>query len=200
MNASLTLEQIIQEEFEAIIAEQRGAVIRQAPTAKFNAQRIAQQIYDAKGIIDDEASALDAIRQIKNIKQYQQVFSELKKLTDGPGIAAYLKSFLSDSDRIQAAIHLYDVLPASHYDWTVKKLVSYDMLKTALSTLAGKGSNYDEMRYGDLPGRSINQIHKMIQDPAMYKDIAQRDEFDQQSKTGVTASDIFLKPFVSTEY
>jgi hypothetical protein len=37
MNAALTLEQIIQQELEAIIAEQRGAVIRQAPTAKFNA-------------------------------------------------------------------------------------------------------------------------------------------------------------------
>ena len=79
MNASLTLEQIIQQELEAIIAEQRGAVIRQGPTTKFNAQRIAQQIYDAKGsILDDEDSALQAIRQIKNIKQYQQVFSELK--------------------------------------------------------------------------------------------------------------------------
>lgn len=201
MNASLTLEQIIQQELEAIIAEQRGAVIRQGPTTKFNAQRIAQQIYDAKGsILDDEDSALQAIRQIKNIKQYQQVFSELKKLTEGRGIAEYLKSFMSAGDLVKVAIHLHDVLPSSQYSWTVKKLVTYDMLKTALSTLSGKGSNYDEMRYGDLPGRSINQIRKMIEDPAMYKDIAQQDEFDQQSKTGVTASDILLKPFVSTEY
>ena len=201
MNASLTLEQIIQQELEAIIAEQRGAVIRQGPTTKFNAQRVAQQIYDAKGsVLDDEDSALQAIRQIKNIKQYQQVFSELKKLTEGRGIAEYLKSFMSAGDLVKVAIHLHDVLPSSQYSWTVKKLVTYDMLKTALSTLSGKGSNYDEMRYGDLPGRSINQIRKMIEDPAMYKDIAQRDEFDQQSKTGVTASDILLKPFVSTEY
>ena len=201
MNAALTLEQIIQQELEAIIAEQRGAVIRQAPTAKFNAKRVAKQIYDAKGTFsDDEQSAINAIRQIKNIDQYKQVFSSLKRLTDGRGIAAYLKSFLSAGDRVEVAIHLYDVLPASQYSWTVKKLVTYDMLKTALSTVAGKGSRYNKMQYGDLPGRSINQIRKMFDDPAMYKDIAQRDEFDQQSKKGVTASDILLKPFVSTEY
>ena len=201
MNAALTLEQIIQQELEAIIAEQRGAVIRQAPTAKFNAKRVAKQIYDAKGTFsDDEQSAINAIRQIKNIDQYKQVFSSLKRLTDGRGIAAYLKSFLNAGDIVEVAIHLYDVLPASQYSWTVKKLVTYDMLKTALSTVAGKGSRYNKMQYGDLPGRSINQIRKMFDDPAMYKDIAQRDEFDQQSKKGVTASDILLKPFVSTEY
>ena len=201
MNAALTLEQIIQQELEAIIAEQRGAVIRQAPTAKFNAKRVAKQIYDAKGTFsDDEQSAINAIRQIKNIDQYKQVFSSLKRLTGGRGIAAYLKSFLSAGDRVEVAIHLYDVLPASQYSWTVKKLVTYDMLKTALSTVTGKGSRYNKMQYGDLPGRSINQIRKMFDDPAMYKDIAQRDEFDQQSKKGVTASDILLKPFVSTEY
>ena len=201
MNAALTLEQIIQQELEAIIAEQRGAAIRQAPTAKFNAKRVAKQIYDAKGTFsDDEQSAINAIRQIKNIDQYKQVFSSLKRLTDGRGIAAYLKSFLNAGDIVEVAIHLYDVLPASQYSWTVKKLVTYDMLKTALSTMAGKGSRYNKMQYGDLPGSSINQIRKMFDDPAMYKDIAQRDEFDQQSKKGVTASDILLKPFVSTEY
>ena len=201
MNAALTLEQIIQQELEAIIAEQRGAVIRQAPTAKFNAKRVAKQIYDAKGTFsDDEQSAINAIRQIKNIGQYKQVFSSLKRLTGGRGIAAYLKSFLSAGDIVRVAIHLYNVLPASQYSWTVKKLVTYDMLKTALSTVTGKGSRYNKMQYGDLPGRSINQIRKMFDDPAMYKDIAQRDEFDQQSKKGVTASDILLKPFVSTEY
>jgi hypothetical protein len=201
MNAALTLEQIIQQELEAIIAEQRGAVIRQAPTAKFNAKRVAKQIYDAKGTFsDDEQSAINAIRQIKNIDQYKQVFSSLKRLTGGRGIAAYLKSFLSAGDIVEVAIHLYDVLPASQYSWTVKKLVTYDMLKTALSTVAGKGSRYNKMQYGDLPGRSINQIRKMFDDPAMYKDIAQRDDFDQQSKKGVTTSDILLKPFVSTEY
>jgi hypothetical protein len=199
MNAALTLEQIIQQELEAIIVEQRGAVIRQAPTAKFNAKRVAKQIYDAKGTFsDDEHSAINAIRQIKNIDQYKQVFSSLKRLTDGRGIAAYLKSFLSAEDRVQVAIHLYDVLPASQYSWTVKKLVTYDMLKTALSTVTGKGSRYNKLQYGDLPGRSINQIRKMFDDPAMYKNVAQQDA--ETERDGFDASDILFRPFVSTEY
>ena len=207
MNASLRLEQIIQEELEVILSEQRGAIFKQAPEKKFSADRIAKQIYDAKGtFVDDEESALKAIRQIKNIDQYQQVFSALKnmpdRLIDGGArprnIAAYLKSFLSDSDRIQAAIHLYDVLPASHYNWTVKKLVSYDDLKSALSALVGRGSRYDELRFGDLPGRAINQIRKMFEDPAMYKNVAQQDAETEQD--GFDASDILFRPFVSTEY
>lgn len=206
MNSSLTFEQIIQEELEAVLSEQRQAVFKQIPSAKFNARRIAKQLYDAKGtIIDDEELALKAIRQIKNIDQYQQVFSALKnmpdRLIDGGArprnIAAYLKSFLSDSDRIQAAIHLYDVLPASHYNWTIKKLVSYDDLKSALSALAGRGSRYDELRFGDLPGRAINQIRKMFDDTAMYKTIAQQDA--ESERDGFDASDILFRPFVSTE-
>jgi hypothetical protein len=94
MNAALTLEQIIQQELEAIIAEQRGAVIRQAPTAKFNAKRVAKQIYDAKGTFsDDEQSAINAIRQIKNIDQYKQVFSSLKRLTGWPRHCCIFKKF-----------------------------------------------------------------------------------------------------------
>lgn len=201
MNASLTLEQIIQEEFEAVIAEQRGAVFKQAPTVKFNAKRIAKQIYDAKGTFsDNEQSAINAIRQIKNIEQYKQVLKVLQKLTDGRGTAQYLKSFLSPGDLVEVAIHLYDVLPSNSYSWTVKKIVSYDDLKTALSTLSGRGSRYNKMQYGDLPGRAINQIRKMIEDPALYKDLEQRDDLDRKTRKGVRASDILFRPFVSTEY
>ena len=199
MNASLRLEQIIQEELEVILSEQRGAVFKQAPEKKFNADRIAKQIYDAKGtFVDDEESALKAIRQIKNIEQYQQVFSSLKQLTNNRGIATYLKSFMSAGDRVEAAIHLYDILPASQFDWTIKKLVSYDDLKSALTTLAGKGSAYDEIQYGNLPGRAINQIRKMFEDPAMYKNVAQQDA--ETERDGFDASDILFRPFVSTEY
>lgn len=201
MNVSLTLEQIIQQELDVVLAEQRGATFKQSPTKKFNAKRIAQQLYDAKGTFsDNEELAIQAIRQIKNIEQYRQVLTALKKLTEDRGIAAYLKSFLSPSDLVQIAIHLYDVLPSSSYDWTVKKLVSYDDLKTAVSALSGRGSRYDNLRYGNLPGRAINQIQKMFNDSAMYKDIAQQDDTQQRMKTGVDASDILLKPFVSTEY
>jgi len=103
MRATLTLEQIIQEELAAILSEQPGsAVFKSAPSSKFNANRIAKQLYDAKGtFVDDEASALNAIRQIKNIDQYKQVFFALKKLpnrlVDGDkprNIASYLKSFM----------------------------------------------------------------------------------------------------------
>ena len=199
MNAALRLEQIIQEELEVILSEQRGAVFKQAPEKKFNADRIAKQIYDAKGtFVDDEESALKAIRQIKNIDQYQQVFYSFKQLTNYRGIATFLKSFMSAGDRVEAAIHLYDILPASQFDWTIKKLVSYDDLKSALSALVGRGSRYDELRFGDLPGRAINQIRKMFEDPAMYKNVAQQDAETEQD--GFDASDILFRPFVSTEY
>jgi len=207
MRATLTLEQIIQEELAAILSEQPGsAVFKSAPSSKFNANRIAKQLYDAKGtFVDDEASALNAIRQIKNIDQYKQVFFALKKLPnrlidgDKPrNIASYLKSFMSAADRIQAAIHLYDVLPASQFNWTVKKLVSYDELKSALSALSGRGSMYNNIQYSNLPERAINQIQKMFNDPAMYKTIAQQDA--ESDSDGFDASDILFRPFVSTEY
>ena len=207
MRSTLTLEQIIQEELAAILSEQPGsAVFKSAPSSKFNANRIAKQLYNAKGtFVDDDESALNAIRQIKNIDQYKQVFFALKKLpnrlVDGDkprNIASYLKSFMSASDRIEAAIHLYDVLPASQFDWTVKKLVSYDELKSALSALSGRGSMYNSIQYSNLPERAINQIQKMFNDPAMYKSVAQQDA--ESDSDGFDASDILFRPFVSTEY
>jgi hypothetical protein len=206
MNASLTLEQIIQQELELVLAEQRNAVFKSAPSSKFNATRIAKQLYNAKGtVVDDEKSALDAIRQIKNINQYQQVFFALKnlpdRLIDGDkprNIASYLKSFMDASDRIEAAIHLYDVLPASQFNWTVKKLVSYDELKSALSAMSGRGSKFNSIRFSNLSGRAINQIQKMFNDPAMYKNIAQKDA--ESEADGFNASDVLFRPFVSTEY
>ena len=117
MNASLTLEQIIQEELSSIIAEQIALPnkrITATPTLsnvvdvnKFNAKNIAQQIYDAKGIFnDDETIAVKAMYKIKNIKQYKDVFTQFKKLS-GVGLASYLKSFLSNKDLVKLAIYLY---------------------------------------------------------------------------------------------
>lgn len=198
MNVSLTLEQIIQEEIHNVF-EQR-ATMKQIGTAssKFDAKKIAQQIYDAKGtFIDNESSALNAIKQIRNVKQYTAVLKIIQKLS-GSGLAAYLKSFLEAKDLLEAAIHFYQVLPKSSYDWTVKKMVSYDDLKTALAVASGRSNLYNRTKYGELPGRWINQINTMIYDDALYNEIRKKDIESQQD--GFNVSDIILRPFVSTEY
>ena len=80
MRATLTLEQIIQEEIQNVF--EQGATMRQigSTPGKFNANKIAQQIYDAKGtFVDDEANALNAIKQIRNVKQYTAVLKIIQK-------------------------------------------------------------------------------------------------------------------------
>ena len=162
MRATLTLEQIIQEEIQNVF--EQGATMRQigSTSSKFNANKIAQRIYDAKGtFIDNESDALNAIKQIRNVKQYTAVLKIIQKLS-GQGLAAYLKSFLGAKDLLEAAIHFYQVLPKSTYEWTVKKMVSYDDLKTALAVASGRSNLYNRTKYGELPGRWINQINTMM--------------------------------------
>ena len=120
----------------AAVAEQyRPPVMQQAPDTtaqtqtrltKFDAKKVAQMIYDAKGVfLDDEDVAYEAIRQnIKNVKQYAQVTKELQNLTGGRGIGAYLQSFININDRIKIVSYLSDVIPASQWDWTIKKIVT----------------------------------------------------------------------------
>jgi hypothetical protein len=198
MRATLTLEQIIQEEIQNVF--EQGATMRQigSTSSKFNANKIAQRIYDAKGtFIDNESDALNAIKQIRNVKQYTAVLKIIQKLS-GRGLAAYLKSFLGAKDLLEAAIHFYQVLPKSTYEWTVKKMVSYDDLKTALAVASGRSNLYNRTKYGELPGRWINQINTMMYDDALYNKTR---EMDAESELdGFDVSDILLRPFVSTEY
>jgi hypothetical protein len=197
MRATLTLEQIIHEELASLLSEQPGsAIFKSAPSSKFNANQIAKQLYDAKGVFnDDEDVAIKAINQIRNSEQYKQVFKSFKKISNGQTLAAYLKTFLSSADLLEVAIHLYGVLSPSDYSWTIKKLVSYDDLKNAVDVAAGRASNYQNIRYGDLPGRVINQANAMLQDKNLYQSISKSVAMDLPD-----VGDIILRPFVSTEY
>ena len=92
MRVTLTLEQIIQEEIQSVF--EQGATMRRigSTPGKFNANKIAQRIYDAKGtFLDDESDALNAIKQIRNVKQYTDVLRIIQKAS-GQGLAAYLKN------------------------------------------------------------------------------------------------------------
>lgn len=65
-------------------------------------QKIAKQIYDAKGLfVDNEKAAVAAILKIKDANQFNLVQKELQKLTSGRGIGQYVTSFighLEDAD------------------------------------------------------------------------------------------------------
>jgi hypothetical protein len=174
LNAQQLLEQFILKELPAAMSEQlrsQQAVFKPAPPtsaqiktrlSKFNAQKVAQLIYDAKGIFsDDENVAIEAIKQnIKNIKQYTQVTKELQKLTGGRGIGAYLQSFTTVADRLNIASYLADILPESQWDWTIKKIFTFSDVKTYF----GK-TDYERFGRGDGENKFINN---MIMDPRLY--------------------------------
>lgn len=70
----------------------------------FNAKAIAKKIYDAKGFVwDNEYDAVKAILSIKDSKQYNQVQTELQKLTGGRGIAQYVSSFITVKDSVNTS-------------------------------------------------------------------------------------------------
>ena len=177
----------------AAVAEQyRPPVMQQAPDTaaqtqtrltKFDAKKVAQMIYDAKGVfLDDEDVAYEAIRQnIKNVKQYAQVTKELQNLTGGRGIGAYLQSFININDRIKIVSYLSDVIPASQWDWTIKKIVTYADVKSYLGT-----TNAQKLRSGSGYNKFINNL---ITNPKLYKsefdDDAQSNDFRDVSNIAI---------------
>lgn len=119
------------------LLNEQGAVMRQGPSdpnaikGAFNAQRIAQQIYDAKGTFsDDEEKVMPAIQAIKNTKQYIEVNKELQKLTGGRGMGEYLTSFLDINPRLMIASYLLQFIPANQWGWTIKKIVPWNDFRT----------------------------------------------------------------------
>jgi hypothetical protein len=177
----------------AAVAEQyRPPVMQQAPDTaaqtqtrltKFDAKKVAQMIYDAKGVfLDDEDVAYEAIRQnIKNVKQYAQVTKELQNLTGGRGIGAYLQSFTNINDRIKIVSYLADVIPASQWQWTIKKIVTYADVKSYLGT-----TNAQKLRSGSGYNKFINNL---ITNPKLYKsefdDDAQSNDFRDVSNIAI---------------
>lgn len=120
-----------------VLSEQPGTVMKQGKVdttglvVPFDAKKIANLIYNAKGyVVDDEELAKNAIiKNIKNIDQYKQVNSELQKLSDKRGIGAYLGSFMNLTDRLEIAGNLMNVLPKNQWEWTIKKIVPWEDFK-----------------------------------------------------------------------
>ena len=139
-------------QMKSLLNEQQ-AVMRSGPkdpnaiTGAFNAQRIAKQIYDAKGLLsDDEEKVEPAIRAIKNINQYILVNKELQKLTGGRGMGEYLGSFLDINPRLNIASYLLEFIPKNHWNWTIKKIVPWNDFRTVAQN---DPSIYDKWRAGE---------------------------------------------------
>jgi hypothetical protein len=135
------------------LLDEQQAVMRSGPkdpnaiTGAFNAQRIAKQIYDAKGTFsDDEEKVMPAIQAIKNTKQYIQVNTALQKLTDGRGIGEYLGSFLDINPRLNIASYLLGFIPKNQWGWTIKKIVPWNDFRTVAQN---DPSIYDKWRAGE---------------------------------------------------
>lgn len=95
-------------------------IIKEQST-KFNAKKIANKIYYAKGYTyDNESDAINAVKSIKNETQLEQVEQQLIKLTDGRGLGEYLVSFLDNFNQNKVVLdHLMNISSPSSYAWTV---------------------------------------------------------------------------------
>ena len=117
----------------AILSEQTTTPDKRisAKTKKLsNFDIIAKQIYDSKGTFwDDEKSAINAIKKIKNLTQYKEVLKSLQKLTGGRGIGQYLKSFTTLVDRLEIVNHLRTFIPENQWSWTIEYIVPWQDFK-----------------------------------------------------------------------
>jgi len=115
-----------------ILTEQKSLTMKQVKQEA--AKKLAQQIYDSKGIFsDDEDGAIGSIKQILSIEQYKLVNAELQKLTGNRGLGEYLHSFMNFRDLYKVAEHLVKVLPEKDWGWTVKKVFTWEDLIEEIS-------------------------------------------------------------------
>jgi hypothetical protein len=115
-----------------ILTEQKSLTMKQVKQEA--AKKLAQQIYDSKGIfLDDEDGAIGSIKQILSIEQYKLVNAELQKLTGNRGLGQYLHSFMNFRDLYKVAEHLVKVLPEKDWGWTVKKVFTWEDLIEEIS-------------------------------------------------------------------
>jgi len=120
-----------------IIPKDKETVFKQADADRygvvspFNAKKIAKLIYDSKSFFqDDEVLVKNVIvKNIKNIKQYGDVNTELQKLTSGRGIGMYLRSFLNNVDRLEIIKSLITVIPEVHWNWTILNIMPFTDFK-----------------------------------------------------------------------
>ena len=141
---------------EIILSEQKEQSVS-------NATKIAQQIYDSKGVLwDDEASALKAIQKIKNVQLYKEVLKALQNLTGGRGIGQYLASFTTVPQRLDIVNHLASVIPKSQWPWSIEKIMPWSDFKYAGSKI-----------YSDATAGQNNAKTKLIayySDKGLWKD------------------------------
>lgn len=118
-----------------------SAIHEQAKLNPKAAKSIANAIYNSKGYVwDDERGAIKIIKKyIKNIQHYTDVTKELQKLTSGKGLGQYLHSFMSNRDLSAVASYLIQILPTSHWTWTVKQLYTWQDVIEGFS-LSRKGA------------------------------------------------------------
>jgi len=109
------------------VFKQSGAD-RYGVVSPFNAKKIAKLIYDSKSFFNDDEVLIKnvIVKNIKNIKQYGDVNTELQKLTSGRGIGMYLQSFLNNVDRMEIVTYLLGVIPKEQWNWTIKKIMPYE--------------------------------------------------------------------------
>jgi len=150
------------------------------------AKKLAQQIYDSKGIfLDNEKGALSSIKQILSIEQYKLVNRELQKLTGNRGLGEYLHEFMDFRDLYKVAEHLVKVLPQKDWFWTVKKVFTWEDLIEEISYrrpgAAGMVPSSSrrpseaqtlQMLFNNWASKknSIKKdlLYKMLMDPALY--------------------------------
>ena len=87
------VEQIAPKQF----AKPKPVVDLKFKTTAEQVKNIAKDIYDSKQwLADDEQRAVNAIKRIRDNKQFELVQTELRKLTSGRGIGQYVTSFIED--------------------------------------------------------------------------------------------------------
>jgi len=107
----LTLDSVLHEAFKQD-AELNKLVLTEA----VNATKIANQIYNAKGVVyDDEKSAISAIKSIRNVTDWFAVRKKFYELHN-KYLQEYLNSFLSTDDLDVVVSHLLDILPKKYWE------------------------------------------------------------------------------------
>jgi hypothetical protein len=115
----LTIDEVLRETFQRD-TELNKLILTEA----VNATKIANQIYNAKGVIwDDEDSAISAIKKIRDSKDWYSVRKKFKELHD-KNLQSYLNSFLSTEDLDEVVSHITDILPKKYWQSETSTLKS----------------------------------------------------------------------------
>jgi hypothetical protein len=119
----------------------------------FSAKDVAKKIYDAKGFVwDNEFDAVKAILSIKDKTQYNQVQTELQKLTGGKGVGQYVSEFIVVRDSVNS---LYGPVAVKY-------------IKSIIAHLTKIGANPKSI---EIFNKKLNSVSKWVQ---YNKDVADK--------------------------